>query len=144
MSGVVKLEAAKTIIDVALSKGRELQLKPLTVAVLDKGGHLIALAREDGASNLRPQMAEGKARGSLNLGMGSRGIYNRAIKEPHWAMATNALADGFVVPLAGGALILDDDGVTIGAAGITGDTSDNDEICVIAGIEAAGFKAKTD
>lgn len=138
------LELANKIIETALKKGRELALKPLTVAVLDPGGHTISLQRETGASNLRPQMAEGKARGALNLGMGSRAIYNRAIKELHFAIATNALSEGNVIPLPGGALILDGNGDIIGAAGITGDTSDNDEICVIAGIEAAGFSAKVD
>lgn len=138
------LEHANKIIDVALKKGRELDLKPLTVAVLDPGGHAIALQRETGASNLRPQMAEGKARGSLNLGMGSRAIYNRALKETHFAITINALSDGNAIPLPGGALVLDGDNNIIGAVGITGDSSDNDEICVIAGIEAIGFNAKVD
>lgn len=134
------LSACQKIIDVALAKGRELELKPLTVAVLDAGGHLKALARQDGTSTLRPEIAQGKARGSISLGLGSRAIFNRAQEQPFFVQSINALAGGSLVPVPGGVLIRHE-GVIIGAVGVTGDTSDNDEICAIAGIEAASFAA---
>ena len=136
----VTLDLAQAIIATALAKRRELDFKPLTLAVLDAGGHLIALAREDGTSNLRPDIARGKAYGAISMGLGSRALFKRAQQEPYFIQAMNAHANGAVVPVPGGVLIRDDTGI-IGAVGITGDTSDNDEICAIAAIEAAGFSA---
>lgn len=134
------LTSAQKIIDVALAKGRELDLKPLTVAVLDAGGHLKAMAREDETSTLRPDIAHGKAHGAIALGLGSRAIFNRAQEQPYFIQSVNALAGGALVPVPGGVLIRDG-GQIIGAVGITGDTSDNDEACAIAAIEAAGLTA---
>jgi uncharacterized protein GlcG (DUF336 family) len=136
------LEKAQMIITEALAKGRELGLKPLTVAVLDAGGHLKALAREDGTSTLRPDIARGKAKGAIAMGLGSRALFKRAQEQPYFIQAVNGLADGALVPVPGGVLIREAEGI-IGAVGITGDASDNDEICAIAGIEAAGFSADT-
>ena len=136
----LSLETAQKIIEVAIAKGHELGIKPLTVAVLDAGGHLKALAREDGTSTLRPDIAEGKAAGAIALGIGSRAIFNRAQEQPYFIQAMNGLANGSLVPVPGGVLIRDDSGI-IGAVGVTGDTSDNDEFCAIAGIEATGLKA---
>lgn len=135
------LDHARSIIDAARRKGRELSLKPLTVAVLDTGCALIALEREDGSSHLRPKVAQGKAIGAISLGIGSRAIFNRAQEQPYFIQSINALADGYCVPVPGGVLIKDETGTILGAVGITGDTSDNDEACAIAGIEAAGFTA---
>ncbi len=132
------LDQAQLIIKAALEKGHELNLKPLTVAVLDAGGHLKALLREDGTSTLRPKIAHGKAHGAIALGLGSRTIFNRAQEQPYFVSAINNLADGALVPVPGGVLIKHN-GTIIGAVGITGDNSDNDEACAIAGIEAAGF-----
>ena len=137
----ITLSTAKQIIADTLAKGRELNLKPLTVAVLDKGGVLKALEREDGSSNLRPKIAAGKANGALSLGIGSRAIFERAKHEPFFVQSVNALADGSLVPVAGGVLVKDQDGQILGAVGVTGDTSDNDETCAIHGIESAGFVA---
>lgn len=134
------LDQAQTIIKAALDKGHELGLKPLTVAVLDAGGHIKALLREDGTSTLRPKIAHGKAHGAIALGLGSRTIFNRAQEQPYFVSAINNLADGALVPVPGGVLIKEN-GTIIGAVGITGDNSDNDEACAIAGIEAAGFTA---
>ena len=134
------LEAARKIIAGALAKGRETGLKPLSVAVLDAGGHPIAFEREDGASNLRFKIAHGKAYGALSVGMGSRALFERAQAQPFFVQALNGLADGAVVPVPGGVLIRDpEDNAILGAVGVTGDTSDNDEIAALAGIEAAGF-----
>ena len=136
------LEHAQTIVTTALAKGRQLELKPLTVAVLDAGGHLKALAREDGASNLRPGIAQGKANGAIAMGLGSRALFKRAQEQPYFVQAMNGLAGGSLVPVPGGVLIRDGEAI-VGAVGITGDTSDNDETCAVAGIEAAGFAADT-
>lgn len=134
------LDAARTIADTALAAARERGLKPLTVAVLDAGGALKALAREDGSSHMRPEIAQGKAYGAIAMGLGSRVLFNRAQEQPYFVQAMNALAGGRLVPVPGGVLIRHE-GEIIGAVGITGDTSDNDEACAIAGIEAAGFTA---
>ena len=136
------LDLARTVVDAVLAKGRELDLKPLTVAVLDAGGHLKALAREDGTSTLRPEIAQGKARGAIAMGLGSRALFNRAQEQPYFIQSVNALANGCLVPVPGGVLIRSSDAI-VGAVGVTGDSSDNDEICAVAGIEAAGLSADT-
>ena len=147
MSRSLTLAQAQAVIETALAKAAELDLKPLTVAVLDAGGHMKALARQDGSSTLRPEMAQGKARGAISLGMGSRAIFKRAQEQPYFVQALNGLAGGSLVPVPGGVLIRakqdGSDGEIVGAVGITGDTSDNDEACAVAGIEAAGFAADT-
>ena len=134
------LEAAQALVTQCLSWRKDKGLKPLTVAVLDSGGFLIALAREDGTSNLRPEIAQGKARGAVAMGLGSRALYKRAQTEPFFIQSMNALAGGSLVPVAGGVLIKHK-GKILGAVGITGDSSDNDEACAIAVIEKAGFDA---
>ena len=134
------LEKAQTIIAAAFQKGGELAMKPLSVAVLDAGGHVVAFARQDGSSNLRSKIAEGKAAGAIALGMGSRAIFERAQQQPYFVGALNGLMDGAMVPVPGGVLIMEN-GSMIGGVGVTGDTSDNDEIAAIAGVEAAGFAA---
>ena len=143
MSRPITLTEAEAVIAAALKKAAELHLKPLTVAVLDAGGHLKALARQDGSSTLRPEMAQGKARGAISLGLGSRAIFRRAQEQAYFIQAVNALAGGSLVPVPGGVLMRDGAGEIVGAVGITGDTSDNDEACAVAGIEAAGYTADT-
>ncbi|PLK26747.1 heme-binding protein [Novosphingobium sp. TH158] len=132
------LDQANRMAGAALAKGRELSLKPLCVAVLDAGGHLIALQREDGASNLRPQIAMGKASSALGLGVSSRVIGEMAAERPTFIASLAGLADAAIVPAAGGVIIRQGDAV-LGAVGVTGDTSDNDEVCAMAGISTAGF-----
>jgi uncharacterized protein GlcG (DUF336 family) len=139
----ITLEAARTIIAAAFEKGRELGLKPLTVAVLDTAGALKALERTDGSSLMRPDIAIGKANGAIALGMGSRAIFKRAQEQPYFIQSMNALAKGSLVPVPGGVLVRNPSGNLLGAVGITGDTSDNDEACAVAGIEAAGLVAET-
>lgn len=138
---VISLEEAKIMIAAALAKGAELGLKPLTVVVLDNGGHVKALERQDGASLLRPQIAHGKAYGALCVGMGSRALNKRAEEQAYFINAINTLAGGALVAVPGGVLIRDESANIIAAIGITGDTSDNDETCCIAAIQAAGFTA---
>ena len=139
----IKLAQASTIVDVALQKGRELSLRPLVVAVLDAGGHLVAYKREDKSAILRFEIAYGKAYGALGMGFGSRGLYERAQKAPMFITTLTAASQGRVMAAPGGVLIQDQNGDTIGAVGISGDTSDNDEACAVAGISAAGLKAET-
>jgi uncharacterized protein GlcG (DUF336 family) len=134
------LAAATGIIETALAEAARRGLKPLGVAVLDAGGHLKAFAAQDGTSILRPKVAHGKAYGALAVGMGSRAIMARAEQQPYFIDAVNTLAGGALVPVPGGVLMRDDDGEIVGAVGISGDTSDNDELAAIAAIAAAGFR----
>ncbi|HTP91616.1 MAG TPA: heme-binding protein [Xanthobacteraceae bacterium] len=138
---VITLAQASTIVDVALKKGRDSKLAPLTVAVLDAGGHLVAFKREDKSGILRYDIAYGKAWGALGMGFGSRTLAGRAAKTPQFFTMLAAASGGRMVSNPGGVLIRDADGNVVGACGISGDTSDKDEMCAIAGIEAAGLKA---
>ena len=135
------LAQASTIVDKALEKGRELKLHPLTVVVLDAGGHLVAMKREDKSGLLRFDIAFGKAWGALGMGFGSRTLAARAAKTPMFFTALSAASEGRIVTNPGGVLIRSAAGEVIGAVGISGDTSDRDEACAISGIEAAGLKA---
>ena len=135
------LDIARKILDVALAKGVEKKLKPLAVTVLDARGCVKTSAAQDGTSLLRGEIAHGKAYGALAMGMGSRALFQRAQEQAYFIGAVNTLAQGRMVPVPGGVLILDDSGALLGAVGVSGDTSDNDEICALAGIEAAGLKA---
>jgi uncharacterized protein GlcG (DUF336 family) len=137
----ITLAQARTIISQALGRGRELNLNPLAVCVLDAGGHLKAFEREDGASNLRFQIAYGKANGALGLGVGSRALMKRAEQQAYFVLAANGALDGALIPVPGGVLVKDAGGTILGAVGVTGDSSDNDELAAIAGIEAAGYIA---
>lgn len=134
------LDVARKILDAALAKGIEKKLKLLVITVLDARGCVKISAAQDGTSLLRSEIAHGKAYGALALGMGSRAIFQRAQEQAYFIGAVNTLAQGRMVPVPGGVLV-QDGGVLLGAVGVSGDTSDNDEICAIAGIEAAGLKA---
>ena len=116
-------------------------MKPLAISVLDAGGHLIAFQRQDGASMMRFEIATGKAYGTLALGIGSRSINKMATERPHFFTGLSGVSAGRIVPVPGGVLVKTGSGATIGAVGVTGDTSDNDEMAGIAGIEAAGLVA---
>jgi uncharacterized protein GlcG (DUF336 family) len=138
----MNLDDAHRLIEAALAKAGELRLKPMAVAVLDARGCLKAFAAQDGTSLLRGEVAEGKAYGALALGMGSRAIFKRAQEQAFFVDAVNTLAQGRMVPVPGGVLIRDGAGTLLGAVGVSGDTSDNDEICAVAGIEVIGLKAE--
>ena len=137
----ISLRKARTIISKTLARGREMELKPLSVCVLDAGGHLKAFEREDGASIGRFEMARAKAYGALALGIGSRAINARAESQAYFDEALSAAFDGKILPVAGGLLVRNRKDAIVGAVGVTGDTSDNDEAAATAGIEAAGFTA---
>lgn len=138
----ITLDHANSIIAAAFAKGKELSLKPLSVAVVDAGGHLIAFQRQDDASFARLQIALGKAAGALALGVSSRKVGDMAVERPWFVGAFASSAPFPVVPAAGGVIIVDDAGKSVGAVGVTGDTSDNDELCALAGIAAAGLEAQ--
>ncbi len=135
------LAQASTIVDVALKTGRDAKLQPLSVAVLDAGGHLVAFKREDKSGILRFDIAFGKAWGALGMGFGSRTLAGRAAKTPGFFNQLAAVSGGRMVTNPAGVLIRDAAGDVIGAVGISGDAADNDEKCAIAGIQAAGLKA---
>lgn len=142
MDGVT-LAVARSIIAAALAHGEGAGLKPLCVVVLDGGGHVRACERTDGASNLRFEVAHAKAYGALGLGMGSRGLMARAEQQPTFIAAVNGVLGGRLVPVPGGVLVREGGGALIGAVGVSGDTSDNDEHAAVAGIEAVGLTADT-
>ena len=134
------LDVARKILDTALAKGDEKKLKPLVVTVLDARGCVKITAAQDGTSLLRSEIAHGKAYGALGMGMGSRALYQRAQEQAYFIDAVNTMAKGALVPVPGGVLIMD--GATLlGAVGVSGDTSDNDEACAVAGILTAGLTA---
>ena len=140
MTGLT-LEHANLIIEAALQNGGELALQPLSVAVLDAGACLIAFQRQDGASRIRPEIAIGKASGALALGVSSRKIADMAAERPQFIASLGPVSRDGVIPAAGGIIIKSASGAVLGAVGVTGDTSDNDEICAVAGVEKAGLVA---
>ncbi len=139
----LNLETANTIVAAALQKAREMNTSPLAVAVLDETGQLQSFQREDETSLMRADVAVGKAWGALGMGRSSRVLGDLAAQRPHFVQALTAVAQGRLVPVPGGVLIQDESQAVIGAIGISGDTSDIDEECAVAGIEAAGLTADT-
>ncbi|MBW8755135.1 MAG: heme-binding protein [Sphingomonadales bacterium] len=138
---MISLEQARTLVSAARAHGREHGLKPLTVVVLDAGGHLVAMEREDGSGYGRPQIAQGKAAGALAMGTSSRALGEMAADRPTFIAALSVAWDGKLIPAAGGVLVRDDAGALLGAVGVSGDLSDKDEEAAFAGIHAAGLHA---
>jgi len=138
----IDLETARTVIAAARAKAKDTDCKPMTVVVLDAGGHVLAVEREDGSANKRFEIAFAKAHGALALGLGSRALMARAEQQPYFIAAATAAVGGALVPVPGGVLVQDGD-VLVGAVGVSGDTSDKDEVVAVAGIEAAGLTAET-
>jgi uncharacterized protein GlcG (DUF336 family) len=140
---MLKLKAAQKIVRTALDTARAKNMKPLAVAVVDGRGALVAFAAEDGSSLKRERVARGKADGAIALGVSSRQIAKMAAERPHFVAAVSHAVGGSLIPVPGGVLIRDAKGQVVGAVGVSGDTSDNDELAAVAGIEAAGLKADT-
>lgn len=138
----IGLNKARKIIRMIRAKGKELELKPLSVVVLDDGGHVIAFEREDGASPGRFKIAEAKAYGAIMLGMAGTAQMARAEAQAYFMDAANGLFDGKVVPVPGGVFVKNARGQVIAAVGVTGDSSDNDAAAALSGIEAAGYVAE--
>lgn len=134
------LNLAVQVIDNTLARGAELGCAPLTVVVLDGGGHDVALKRQDGSGILRADIARGKAWGALGMGFSSRELSDRAQKAPAFFGALASVSQGRLVPAAGGVLIYDGARNLIGAVGVSGDTSDRDEDCAITGVTGAGLQ----
>lgn len=137
---MLKLTQALAVIDGAIAEARKRNFLHLGIVVLDAGGHVVAFKREDGASFLRFELAYGKAWGALAMGFGTRELAERSAKQPAFINALAAVTQGRMVPSPGGVLITEG-GQVIGAVGISGDTGDNDEVCALAGIQAAGLAA---
>ena len=140
----IGLETAKTITAGVRAAAKEYGLKPLTVVILDPGGHVISVEREDGSSNNRFEIAFGKAYGALALGMGSRSLMARAEQQPYFITSAAAAIGGRLIPVPGGVLVKDASGAVVGCVGVSGDTSDNDELAAIAGIESASLAPQPD
>ncbi|MEM7337053.1 MAG: heme-binding protein [Actinomycetota bacterium] len=138
----ITLDQARTIVAAALAHGRENKMNPLCVAVLDAGGHLKAFEREDGVPNRRFDVAMGKAHGAISIGVSSRTLGEMAIDRPHFVNGLIGSVEGPLVPVPGGLIIADGSGAVVGAVGISGDSSDNDEAAALAGVAAAGLKPK--
>jgi uncharacterized protein GlcG (DUF336 family) len=137
----ITLSQASTIVDAALAKGKEMGFSPLTVVVLDTAGCPVVLKRADNSALLRHRIATAKAWGVLGMGEPGRKLRDRAQNNPAFFNVLVELADGNIIPNPGGVLIRDKSGTIVGSIGISGDTGDNDEICAVAGIEAAGLVA---
>ena len=137
------LDLARRLVDASLAKSVALGLKPVAVAVLDARGCLKCFAAQEGTSLMRGEIAQGKAYGALALGMGLRAIFKRVQEQPFFIDAVNTLARGAMIPVPGGVLIRDASRELLGAVGVSGDTSDNDELCALAGIEAIGLHSDT-
>lgn len=135
------LESAQKMIAGSIAHARETKLKLLAVAVLDARGALKSFSAEDGTSLKRGEVAIGKASAALAFGMGTRSIDKMAKDRPYFINSVTAAVGGSFVPVPGGVLIKDQGGVVLGAVGISGDISVNDEAAAIAGIELAGFVA---
>jgi uncharacterized protein GlcG (DUF336 family) len=140
----ISLAAAKAITDGVRAAGKEYGLKPLTVVVLDAGGHVVSVEREDGSANNRFEIAFGKAYGALALGMGSRSLMARAEQQPYFISAAAAAIGGKLIPVPGGVLVKDETGTIVGCVGVSGDTSDNDELAAISGIKSASLAPQPD
>src|ERR1700742_5224317 len=134
------LDVARKILDAALAKAVEKKLKPIVITILDARGCVKVTAAQDGTSLMRGEIAHGKAYGALAMGMGSRELFQRAQEQAYFVSAVNTLAQGRLVSVPGGVLI-QKEGVLLGAVGVSGDCSENGEICAIAGIEGSGLKA---
>jgi len=140
---VLTLTQANTIIAATLAKGHELGFKPLTVAVVDASGSLIALQRSDSCPPIRPAVAQAKAAGAVVMGVSSRKLGEMAVERPHFIAGVAPFAPHGLVPVAGGVIVFDAQGTRIGGVGVSGDTSDNDEIAALAGIAAAGLHSES-
>ncbi|MEM6619232.1 MAG: heme-binding protein [Pseudomonadota bacterium] len=140
MAGITQAKSRK-ILRAAFAKGKELGLAPLSVVVVDPGGHVLAFERQDGAAPGRFAIAQGKANAAVMMGMPSARMMARAEEQAYFVTALNGAYDGAFVPVPGGVLARDKKGAVLGAVGVTGDTSENDALCAVAGIEAASMVA---
>jgi uncharacterized protein GlcG (DUF336 family) len=139
LSSPLSLAAARAVLEGTLAAGRQAGLLPLTVVILDAGGHIVAMKREDGSGLLRFEIARGKANAALGMGMATRTIRDRLAQRVAFQAAIATASGGQFIPVPGGVLILDTAGQAIGAVGVSGDASDKDEYAAIEGVKAAGL-----
>lgn len=137
------LETADRIADSTLRAGQEREAQPLTVVVLDGGGHVVVAKRSDGSGILRFEIAFGKAWGALGMGLPSRVLFERAAQNPSFFTALATASGGRVVPNPGGVLLRDGEGRIVGAVGVSGDTADMDEDCALDGVRDSALSADT-
>lgn len=143
MTDTLTLQGATDLIEAALQHARSIGSGAMTVAVLDAGGHLVALHREDHSGILRPQIAIGKAWGALGMGSGSRHLAARAATHPAFVQSVVAASEGRAVPVAGGVIVRGADGAALGAVGVSGASPDEDEACALHGIARIGLQPDT-
>jgi uncharacterized protein GlcG (DUF336 family) len=141
--GTLTLDQASTIVDATLAEARKRSFKPIIALVLDTGGYAVALKREDGAGLLHFDIAMGKAWGAVAMGSASRALGDRMEQRPSVVAALAAASGGRFMPIPGGVLIRNAENAVIGSVGVSGELSDNDEICAVAGIAAAGLVPDT-
>ena len=139
----LKLETCQQITDAAIACAAKLKLKPICVVVLDARASQRLCVNQDGTSIDRHRIAHGKANAAMSLGMGSRALGDRAEVQAYFIDAVGRMLDGDFIPVPGGVLIKDAAGEILGAVGISGDLSDNDEKAAVAAIQAAGLIADT-
>ncbi|GKX36229.1 MAG: hypothetical protein MnENMB40S_38470 [Rhizobiaceae bacterium MnEN-MB40S] len=142
MITTLPMRAAEIIVDEAISQAKEHNLHPLTIVVLDAGGRIVAVKSQDGSGIMRFDVAFGKAWGALGMGISSRQIRDRLINRPVFQTALASASDGRLIPVPGGVLIENEKGETIGSVGVSGDTSEKDELCAIKGIHKAGYRSE--
>ena len=140
----ITLDQAMKIINATFAEAKRRNAYPLTAVLLDAGGRMKAMMKQDGASLLRFEVAYGKAYAALALGRSSRMALQKAKDKPLFMQNFLELADGPMFLESGGQQIRDKDGEVIGALATTGDTGEVDDLCVIAGIRACGFKTDDD
>ena len=139
----IDMATADRLADAIMEEGRKRGAEPLTAVVLDTGGHMVVLKRADGSGILRCEIARGKAWGALGMGLPSRTMFERAKTAPSFFAALAAASDGRLIPVPGGVLLRDDAGKLIGAVGVSGDTSDIDEACIVDACAAVGLTPDT-
>ena len=138
----LSLEQANRLIDEVFGEATRRGLPPLAAAVLDAGGHLKAMQRQDGVSFLRADICQAKAWGALAMGTDSRHLADRFRQDAEqqgFIQALNAMSGGRIITLPGGVLMIDEDGDAVGALGVAGGPSDEDEACALAAITALGL-----
>ena len=131
--GELTLGLARRLIDAAEEEARRQELQ-LSFAVVDAGGHVVAIARMDGADWITPEVALGKAWTAAAFRAPSDAQGQKAKDLVAFAGAISAATHGRYTPQIGGLPILVD-GSPIGAMGASGATGQEDEAVVRAALE---------
>jgi uncharacterized protein GlcG (DUF336 family) len=140
----LSLDEANIIIAATFAAAKKHKCRPMSAIVLDAGGRVKAFQKQDNASMLRFEVCYGKAYASLALGRPSKLVLQKANEKPLFMQGIDNLADYPLFLEGGGQLIRDKSGEVVAAIGVTGDANELDDICAIAGIHAAGYRADAD